>query len=175
MLTIKSDLSLEDFKEMSALELQYYDESFVTPAEESYLWYKHASYSIRAVYDFDQLVGFMNFFPISESLFNHIKTGHYNDQNLTYKDIEALGKSKYLFLSCIVINESYRKTNALQLLLDDYNNLYKGYDYEFIITDNVTEAGIRFSRKLGLTPYKKTSHNSTLCIGLFKDFLQKEG
>lgn len=175
---IKEHLTIDDFKSMAQLESKYYSSDFITPAEDSYDWYKFWSHSVKTLFDQGTLVGFINLFPISQNLFNDISSGSYNDKYLTYEDIEIpvqLSTVYHLFLSCVVIDEKYRHSNALHLLLNSYIDLYddyikEGFHFESVITDNVTEKGVRFSSSIGLEVLCQSDHQSTICSASYESF-----
>lgn len=174
---IKQKLTLEDFKTMKKLEEKYYDDEFITPYEEVYEWYNTYDYSIRAVEEDGEVIGFLNLFPIKDEIFNLLKQGKFNDKYLE-KDhiVDIYNKDKNeinLFLSCILIDDKYRKTNALQLLLEEYVKYYseleKSVVIKYVITDNVTESGARFSERLGFTKIIDSNHDSKVYATTFND------
>lgn len=169
---IKKNLTLEDFKKMKVLESKFYEDEFITPYEEVYDWYSKFEYSIRIVEDKGQVVGFLNLFPIKDEIFNLLKSGEFNDKYLKTDhivDLKNLDLNKCqnginLFLSCILIDADYRKTNALKLLLEEYAKYYSKVEERVtinnVITDNVTESGARFSRRLGFNKVTDSNHES---------------
>ena len=44
-------LTFEDFEKMHSLENKFYDEEFITPAEEAYEWYVKYPYSVTVAKD----------------------------------------------------------------------------------------------------------------------------
>lgn len=180
---IKQTLTLNDFHSMFELEKLYYDEEHITPAEQSYLWYKMRPHSIMAVEDDNQIIAFMCLFPIPDDIVTAIELGIYNDASMTYEDIMCesdlhVGQPYTLFLSCIVIHKQYRKSNAKFLLLNAYKNYYeslsdKGIRFDSVISDNITEAGLKFSRRMGLSPLTQSDHDSTIVKGTYQEFISK--
>ena len=61
--TIIPRLTMQHFYEMEALELQFYDAEFITPAAESWSWYELYPYSTVAAEVDGKLAGFVNLFP----------------------------------------------------------------------------------------------------------------
>ncbi len=179
-INIKKELVKNDFIIMEDLEKLYYDEDYITKAEESYRWYIHSSNSIVVIEHNGEIVGFMNMFPIKDEIFNKIKNGEYNDKFMTYKDVVLLDEREELihnlFLSCIVIHEKYRGGEALKILLQEYLRIYeqyvsRGFKFNNVITDNVTENGVKFSKKIGLKPIIESDHGSTICMGRYEELL----
>ena len=181
MISIKKSLNYSDFLSMFELEKQYYSVDNITPPEESYQWYINRQNSIIAVQDEKQMIGFMCLFPIPAHIKQEILQGTFNDANMTYEDIVELDHSNVsevyaLFLSCVVIHKEYRKTEALKLLLNEYKNLYlsltkEGYKFDVVLSDNVTEEGFQFSKRLGLDYWCKTDHDSIIVKGHYETFL----
>lgn len=181
MLKMKKRLSKKNFSEMYEIERYYYSEEFITSAEESYLWYKFKPNSICAIADNGIIIGFMNLFPISEEIYNQIKRGVYQDSKMTYKEILEPGESEgpiYLFLSCVAVHQQYRKSKALEMMLEDYIKQYekwllKGYSIHGIVTENVTQAGLKFSLKMGMKNINISDHNAYICEGTFENFKEQ--
>lgn len=173
MFEIAEKLTKAHFDEMEELEKQYYDEEFITPSMESYAWYIKHPNSIQVVTYLGKVVGFMNMFPISKALFDAIKEGCYNDAYLKAEDIVSLEDYElegYLFLSCIVVDKLFRRTQVLKMLIESYVNIYKPYLVEAIITDNITESGAAFSERMGFKFFCKSDHNSKIYIGRWNEF-----
>lgn len=178
----REQLNLNDFKAMHQLEAEYYEESHITPYQEAYRWYLAFPWSNRCLYDGDVLVGFLDLFPISEDLCSRIKRGNFNDADLKARDIvDVFSQPKqpvHLFLSCIVIHKDYRKTEALSLLLKKQVAFYRpfienGLKVISIITDNVTQEGEGFSRRLGFERVTRSSHDSVIYSGDYGDFAKR--
>lgn len=175
MMVFKNDFTLSDFEVMCTLEKKYYDESYVSPAAATYQWYLKDNNTISACYMNDCLIGFMNFIAIDEALYQTIKTGLFNDAALTEKDIKTFDDptSKHLFLSCIVVDEDYRAYGVADALLLEYVKwLDETYKDKFmkVITDNVTDAGCRFSESVGLNLFVKSDHGLSIYLGDYSDF-----
>lgn len=178
MLRIKQQLTLSDFYEMERLEKRYYPSDYITAAAMSYAWYTHWPDCIRAAAFRDSVIGLINLFPIRESLYQTIKSGGYNDKYLTSQDIlipTRGDKGLHLFLSCVVVDAQYRRFNPLSLLLESYISLYDSYidaglSIKSMITDNVTQEGVRFSESLGFIREAKSDHASIICTAEYSRF-----
>lgn len=179
-MNIKTELTMADFVQMEELEKRYYTEEHITPAAEAYEWYIHRPYSILALEQDDCIIGFMNLFPVRQEIFAQIEKGSFNDKYLTYEDIIQLPStgvpSMNLFLSCVVIHEQYRKSNALSMLLTRYAAFYnslqgQGTDIGLIAGDAVTPAGERFFTKIGLKRRCASDHVSTIYHGTYNAFV----
>jgi hypothetical protein len=176
----KANLSLIDFQAMEAIERQYYSTDFIAPADIAFTWYLHWPNSVVAAYESDQLVGFMNLFPICETLYMQILDGTFNDARLTKHDIlipitqEAGPHPVYaLFLSCVAIDKHHLNRCIARKLLCTYLEIYNSYEqdgciFDKIITDNITESLLKFSKAMGLKPIRQSDHDSWICTGTYE-------
>ncbi|MGL4344305.1 MAG: GNAT family N-acetyltransferase [Cellulosilyticaceae bacterium] len=168
---VKKILDLEDFRQMYELEAMYYTQEHITPAEESYRWYQKYPYTVCALEDEGCIVAFINLLPIGEALFEEIKSGRFNDKNLEVEQIldidQPIQEKLYMFLCCVVIHETYRGQNLLQMLIREGRKPYEAIASHVlgIITDNVTPEGERLSQKLGMQYVTKTWFDSVIYVG----------
>lgn len=178
-MNIKTTLSLADFAQMESMEKEYYGPEFITDYNEAFDWYTRFSFTTMAIEDQGRIVGFLDLFPITQETFDLISQGIFNDKNLTAYNIMDIRKTDLaqvnLFLSCIVIDRAYRKTDALKILLRcyvDYYNAFisRGILIDEIITDNVTHEGERFSKKIGFRKIRSTNHNSVVYGQKYAEF-----
>lgn len=176
ILTIKilNEMNYEHFKIMMLLEKEYYSEEFITPVDEAYNWYKKFPNTTVAATDGERIVGFVNLFPIKKEIFELILVGKFNDQNLTLNHIESFNSERFnMFLSCIVVKKEYRKMGLAKKLLQSAVMQYESISdrCDWIIVDNVTEEGERFSEKYGFSFVCHSTHNSKVYIQPYKDFV----
>ena len=158
---------------MYELERQYYDEEFITPIKESYEWYLNRPHSYRVAKQDNKVVGFMCLFPILKHLASDILSGAYSDASMTYEDILELSdleanEPNTLFLSCIVVEREYRHLSVARMLVSSYCDLYANYHVGDVVCDNVTEDGVRFSQKLGMSKVCDSNHQSAIMRGTFE-------
>lgn len=180
---IKTEKSMEDFIEMEKLELKYYSEEHVTPHQEAFKWYLDFPETGVALEDRGKIIGFLDILPIKNSTFEGIRCGRVNDKYLTTDDMVKLdtlksGESLNLLLSCVVVDETYRKTDALKILLKEHLDYYqtyinRGIIIEYIVTSNVTKQGERFSEKMGFERIGTSGHKTTLYISTFANFAER--
>lgn len=179
---VRNHLDLTDFIRMHDLELKFYDESHITPYEEAYRWFLAFPWSNCSIYDGDRLAGFLDLFPVSPKVYEKIREGTFNDADLKAEDIIDIRKPPTqpvgLFLSCIVVDEEYRKSGVLARLLRHQTDFYRslesrGLKVSRIITDNVTRSGERFSEKMGFTRIGESDHDSVIYEMDFKEFEMK--
>lgn len=164
------------FRQMYNLEKEYYSEEYIAPHQEVYQWYQRFPYTTFAAAEAGEIIGFINLFPIRGPLFEEIKAGRYNDKDLTVSDItdinEECGEPLHMFLSCLVVRSEKRKQGVTELLLRTAVNYYQPYAERcaYIITDNVTQEGQRFSQRYGFEPLQASNHNSKLYIQEYASF-----
>ncbi|MBD8499934.1 GNAT family N-acetyltransferase [Paenibacillus arenosi] len=163
---------------MEHLERQYYDEQYITPAAESYAWYSNRPHSFTVLAEQTEMIGFMCLFPVTSHVYNELSEGTFNDKFMTYEDIIDVSSQQpskvNLFLSCIVVDGHYRGRGAVQHMLQHYCAYYEsleklGWKFEEVITDNVTEAGQRFSQKYGFQKLTVTKHDSFIYTTIFEN------
>ncbi|MDF2681849.1 MAG: hypothetical protein K0R47_3039 [Brevibacillus sp.] len=180
-MNIKSCLTIQDFIQMEQLEKKYYGEEHITPYAESYEWFVQRPHSILALEEDNRIIGFMNLFPVKQDIYEQIENGTYNDKYLTYREIIPVESepvtSMHLFLSCVVIDDHFRKSDALTMLLGSYIDYYetfqrKGVRMERIVGDAVTADGERFLNKIGLKRYCASNHDSTIYRGTYEEFVK---
>lgn len=179
---VRKNLGRTDFIRMHDLELKFYDESHITPYQEAYRWFLAFPWSNCSVYEEDRLAGFLDLFPVSPSVYEKIRAGTFNDADLTTEDIIDINQPPDhpvgLFLSCIVVDEDYRKSGVLKMLLEHQTDFYRhltkeGLRVDRIITDNVTRSGELFSEKMGFTRIGETDHDSVIYEMDFNEFEKK--
>lgn len=172
----KAVLTLADFRAMEALEAACYDAAYITPAAEAYAWYCRDPRTTVAAWDeAGALAGFVNLFPVPERVFAALLAGTYEDSGMTADDLAPApgpqGRPLDLFLSCIAVAPAHRGTGLACALVRRAAAQYAPYPCARVVTDNVTEAGERFSRRCGLTPVCKSSHGSRVYAGDWASFL----
>ncbi|MEL7656016.1 MAG: hypothetical protein AAGU75_08920 [Bacillota bacterium] len=180
---IKEEKTMKDFIDMEELELKYYSEEHVTPHEEAYLWHLSNPKTGFVLEDNGNIIAFTDILPIKQEIFDRILSGTYNDKYLTSEDLIDIntlreGDSVNLLLSCVVVHEDYRKTDALKILLNTHLDYYrefvrKGILIDTVITSNVTEAGERFSERMGFQRIGRTEHQTVLYRTSFKQLDEK--
>ncbi len=178
-MTVSGKLDFSHFLEMELLEKQFYDAEYITPAQEAFEWYKKYPYSVIAIQADDKIAGFINMFPISDSVFYKLKIGSFNDKNLTVNDIIDIDMPQnaplHMFLSCIVTAKEYRNAGITKLLLKKAVEQYshKKQLFDFILMDTVTASGNKFAQKYGFKPICSTDHGTTVYMQSYEDFAAK--
>jgi len=171
-----SRLTLNHFKQMEQLEREYYDDAYITPAEQAYTWYERFPNTTIAAEAGGHIIGFVNLFPVVDAVFQSIMAGRFNDKNLTLEAIVDADASQteplHMFLSCIVVREEYRPRNAARLLLKSAVNTYApvAHRCDVILIDTVTPAGESFAKRYGFTPVRQSRYGSSIYSQRYAQF-----
>lgn len=179
-MNIKNELAMEDFIYMEQMEKKYYSEEYITPYEEAYQWYLSNPNGGAVLEDDGVIVGFTDVLPVKEEIFDRMIKGTFNDKYLTTEDLVSMeklreGNSVNLLLSCILVEKEYRKTDALRMLLNATMDYYRSFTergicIDSIATSNVTEAGVRFSERMGFERIGSSDHQTVLFRTSFREF-----
>jgi hypothetical protein len=174
---IITHFTIDDFKEMQELERKFYDDDHITLYEEAYKWYEKYPYTVCGLRGEGRIIGFINMFPIKEHIFQAIKAGAFNDRDLVSDDIvnidKPIGSKVNMFLCCVLIDDEYRQTDALSILLAENIRYYKHIQtkIESIITDNVTDKGEAFSKRFGFTRVTESEFDSVIYMADYSEFI----
>ncbi len=145
--TIKTLVSLEDVKNMCLLDQEAYPESEQVPFEACKEMYEKNPFIYSAIFDGTELVGDINFLPITDECYEKIKSGQLKEHYMSADDIVVMEPNKeyYCLFSSIIIKKSYRNSEAFFLLLSSfYKNMKNKLQREnikikSIITDVVND------------------------------------
>jgi hypothetical protein len=168
---------------MEQLELKYYSEEHVTPHEEAYLWHQSNPGTGFVLEDGGRIAAFTDILPVKRDIFDRIAAGKFNDKYLKAEDLLIMddlkaGDEVNLLLSCVLVDEEYRETDALKILLGAHLGYYRGFTDKGIIigdvvTSNVTEAGERFSERMGFERIGRSEHQTTLYRTAFQQLYEQ--
>ncbi len=173
---IIQELNYLHFEEMEALELQFYGAEFITPPQESWLWYQHHPHSTVAAAANEHIVGFVNLFPVKEPVYHALTGGRFNDHFMTLADVaDITSHPLHMFLSCVVVAEGVRKYGVTRMLLRAAVQAYEGLPCLNVITDNVTPDGCTFSERYGFTRLCRSDHDSWVYEQPWASFVEKIG
>ena len=166
------NLTLQHFHEMEALELQFYDAEFITPAVESWRWYKLYPHSTVAAEVDGKLAGFVNLFPVQPEVYRELRAGRFNDHFMELEHVAPLSQQPlHMFLSCILVGRQFRKMGLTRQLLQAAVQPYAALPCVGVVTDNVTEDGCRFSERYGFTHLCHSEHGSEVYEQSWPDFV----
>lgn len=164
------------FEQMAQLELLYYGEEYITPPREAYGWYLRYPYTVIAAADADNVVGFVNLFPVKPVIYEALRAGRFNDHFLTLDGVEDIYAADdaplYMFLSCIVVHAAYRAQGLTRFLLQKAVAQYAPLRHRCteVVTDNVTADGEGFSRRYGFRLLCCSDHGSAVYAQSWRDF-----
>ncbi|MEG0663134.1 MAG: GNAT family N-acetyltransferase, partial [Anaerovoracaceae bacterium] len=137
----------------------------ISPYEEAYGWYQQYPWYNVVLEEDDKIVAFLELFPMTETLYQAYRSGCFDDDGLSAEDIVDIfsaepGQYNLCWLT-IAVHPEYRGKGALHQLFAYQVEFYeqfrkKGIIFDRVITDNVTEEGINFSKKLGFSKVKDT-------------------
>lgn len=178
MLSLAQKLTLSDFEQMYQIERAYYDPYYITPPQEAFGWYQAYPLSTLAVKDGAAVAGFLNLFPVRQGIFDRILAGTYNDREMGLGDLAdpfSGSGTLHMFLCCIARHPAYAGQGVGELLLQAGVEAYRPVSRRCgsIITDNVTEAGRRFSQRHGFALQRESNHGSFIYMQPYEAFVQR--
>ena len=167
-LHIVDELTPQHFEQMAALEAKYYGEDRITPAPEAYRWYQRFPATTVAAAMGDEIVAFVNLFPVKEEIYHALRAGDFNDHTLTLEGLadphDGSEKPLHMFLCCVLTEPAYRGVgltrHLLSLAIEQYEDVQ--HRCRSIITDNVTPEGAEFSRRYGFEQVQTSNHDSLI-------------
>ncbi len=164
---ITSELEYLDFEDMAALERRFYDDEFISPAAESYEWYRAYPTSVVAARNLEsgKVIGFVNLFPVRRGVGEALLAGTFNDAGLTVEDIAGLDEAgAVLFFCCVVLDEAYRGQGLLRQLVATAVEPYRDAvgRMDFVVADTVTPHGARLMERFGLEFVCASDHDSRI-------------
>lgn len=167
-LRIPDELTEQHFEQMAALEAQYYGEDNITPPAEAYRWYKRYPATTIAAAEGEQIVAFVNLFPVKAEIYDALRAGQFNDHTLTLEGLadphSESDEPLHMFLCCVLTEPAYRGLGLTRHLLSLAVEQYEPVQQRCrrIITDNVTPEGAAFSRHYGFEQVQTSDHNSLI-------------
>ena len=175
---IADHLDAAQFLQMESLEKRFYSSAFITPAKESFAYYKRFPRSTVAAVNGGIVIGFVNLFPVRAAVYSGILCGAYNDSGLTSADMADPDAESdaplHMFLSCIAVDRAFRKQGVTRTLLraavDGYASVSQRCDT--VATDNATEEGRRFSERIGFRFVCESDHASTIYAMPYREFVE---
>jgi hypothetical protein len=161
------EMTFQDFVDMHEIDKLVLRPDLIALPEVSYKWYQYNNYSHIAVRSSatNKIVGYFVLFPVTDELFDEIKSGNFKDNEL---DIEGIRRYDFpdfykLYVACVCVHPDYQNTVAFHKL---YNSLIKmmfdlATEREAYITEIITEAstphGLKLCKILGLKKIMDTN------------------
>jgi hypothetical protein len=165
---IKNFVSKDDVKKMCDL-----DKTLYTPQNQVDLkicesWYDKNPRIYTAILLNDNLIGYINFMPITDECYEKFKSGKMPEQGITPSDMEVMepNKSYYCLFSSVVIDKKYQNTPAFTFLISSFYRNMKKYlndnniKIKSIIADCVNKKMAEFVVNSGFKQiYKDNNYN----------------
>lgn len=161
------ELSYQDFVDMYEIDKQVLRSDLIAKPEITYRWYQYNNYTHIAVRSSQtkKIVGYFALLPVTDDLFNDIKSGNFKDNDLSIDNIRQYDIPDFykLYIACVCIHPKFQNTSAFSKL---YNALVKmmynlASDREIYITDMITEAstfqGVKLCKIVGLSKLTDTN------------------
>lgn len=160
---ILTELTRDHFHEMEALERQFYDAEFITPAAETWRWYERHPHSTVAAEIDGRIAGFVNLFPVQPEVYTALQAGCFNDHFMELEHVADITDTPlHMFLCCVVVARKHQRRGIAHQLLHAAITPYAGLPCLKVITDNVTDDGCRLSERYGFTLLGESDHNSRI-------------
>jgi GNAT superfamily N-acetyltransferase/uncharacterized protein (DUF1499 family) len=166
------ELTYQDFLDMYEIDQLVLRSDLIAPPEVTYKWYQYNNYSHIAVRNrtTKKIIGYFTLFPVTDDLYEDIKSGNFKDNDLNTKGIRIYDIPDFykLYVACVCVHPDYRNTTVFHKL---YNSLVKMmYDLatekEIYITDIITEAstsqGLKLCKILGFKKLIDTNLNTEI-------------
>jgi len=166
------EFAYDDIVETNQIEKLVLPPDLIASAETTFKWFQHNPLTMIGARDAEtgKLVGFFNTLPITDDLFEKIKSGDFDDTNLNLEQIlqyDIPGFYK-LYLCSFCIHPAYNTTTAFKVIysgfIDFLLNLATEHEIFIsdIIADGVTLKGSNLCESIGMNKIKTTTHKSNL-------------
>lgn len=114
-------------------------------------------------YDKDKIIGYLCFFPISNSLHDAILSGFkFYDDDISPNDVVKIGEHNYIYLISIAMYKKYQGVGIGKLLMDAFFNKLKleeenGHYTDDILASVISQRGEQIARKYKFSMIKDLS------------------
>jgi GNAT superfamily N-acetyltransferase len=179
---IKETFTNEELKMLEQLENSYYGNDFVVGGDDAEAWNDLFPFQqVAAVID-GQIVGFLEMFPVRDSLVEGYLTGELSEQDIDIchmVDIYNEPPGTYAMLICTtLIDEKYRGQGILRKLFENRFAFYekfeeKGFVFDKTIADTVSTHGSGFVEKIGMQLKTETSFGTKIYMGVYSELKEK--
>ena len=166
------EITYKDFLDMHEIDKLVLRADLIASPEVAYSWYKYNNLSHIAVRSSrtQKIVGYFVLFPITDELYEEIKSGNFKDNDLDTKNVRCYDFPDFykLYVACVCVHPDYRNTTAFHKL---YNSVIEMmYDLasekEIYFTDIITEAstpqGLRLCKIVGFKKLMDTNINTEI-------------
>ncbi len=177
MLSVKSaSTAPSDFiKDVYALDKVVYSPELCGVLDNMYIRHKACEDSFVLLYDDDVLAGYINVFPVADSLYAEMVDRddlRMRDDDITAEEVAPWSTEtpNHLLILSVVIRPEYQKTNAIVrlskgLLAFLRRKAKAGYEIDGLFGYAVSPGGIKFMKRLRTSLLKKTAEGYNLFFG----------
>lgn len=166
------EFTYDDIVESNRIEKLVLPPDLIASAEKTHEWFQYNPFTMIGARDATtgKLIGFFNTLPITDDLFEKIRSGDFVDTNLGLEQIRQYDIPGFykLYLCSFCIHPSYNTTNAFKVIYTSFVDflLYLATEHEIfisdIIADGVTFKGSSLCESIGMNKLKLTTHSSNL-------------
>ncbi len=162
--TVKFNVENDEklFKDVMKLDSLCYSQDMQGTFDAIYARYSKNKDSFVLIYDKDNLIGYICFFPISNKLMESIYIyNNFHDTDIQPEDIVKYGKcDEYnIFIISVVIHPAYQGSEVARFLSNSFVNRLKYINQNNkiskIIGISVSDKGSKFMEKLNLSKIKE--------------------
>jgi hypothetical protein len=172
---------LELISEVVRLDRLVYPEKYQTIPENAMEWYLKNRDIFVFLFEGKTLIGYICILPISDNLYDEIRSGSVIQDVLIPKE-EVLeykkGTTYNLYIFSVVLDPAYHGSDAVRYLIkgmaDNLNGLeMKGISFNRVLADAVSEKGEKLVSSLGLRKIHSSNHNSGIYEATFNEMMMR--
>lgn len=166
------EFTYDDIFESYQIEQLVLPPNLIASATTTFDWFKYNPLTMIGAKDAatGKLIGFFNTLPVTDDLFEQIKSGDFDDTNFSLKQIRQYDIPGFykLYLSSFCIHPAYNTTTAFKIIYTSFVDFLLNMATEReifiseIIADGVTLKGASLCECIGMNKIKSTTHNSNL-------------
>lgn len=171
---LKTEINQEYIKQALELDRMSYTDIYQLSVNTCISYYNKNNYIYIMAVDVttNSVVGYINFSPVTHTMFNRIKSGEVIDTVISVDDIVPYkdGYNCYGYLSSIVVHPDYRQKGLAREMLRHLENLlyelavsHKIF-FNGIVADAVSEIGHYILMTLGFKDIKDSKHDSHIMV-----------
>lgn len=162
----------EDILEAYEIETLVLPPNLIASPDTDLEWFRYNPLTIIGVRDIDtgKLVGFFTTLPVSDSVFEQIQKGDFDDTCFSIEDIRQYDMPGFykLYLCSFCIHPAYNTSAAFKIIYTSFIDflLVLASEHEIyiseIVADGVTMKGANLCEKIGMKKISSTVHNTTV-------------
>lgn len=166
------DFTREDIYESYEIEKLVLPPDVIASPSTALEWFEYNPLTMIGARDTDtgKLVGFFNTLPVSDNIFEQIRSGNFDDTHFTIDNIRQYDIPGFykLYLCSFCIHPAYNTTMAFRIIYTGFIDflISLASDREIyisdIIADGVTSKGANLCESIGMYKVTKSSHKSSI-------------